>query len=956
MNKLRSKLFVTLTFLLSLVIGLSYGIFTITTGKYAATNMLISNLMYGIEIKSTGGSETINGKTVNLSSGNTSTVLITIKSLNPIDTNYQLEYKKTNGEGNIYYASNTGWLPNGDISKDGGLIYTKTIKVVIQAETNITVDFNVSGGYTHDNQIATLEGYNKITEKYDKIYNYTEESNLKDIVNNETNCEEGTCLYGGQSKNNYLQYPTTTNVEENIWRIIGTYNLEEIEGVKLISDIKSTTTKGNIGSSLNEIYNTLEKQEDYIYTTNKFNCTQEGCKESNYNNIGILTTYEYKKIGGINSYLANPNNFYTLNEIEIENITQGGIEETNESTTSGLRPTIYLQSDVNVTGSGTVSDPYRLSSKGDIIMASATLNGSTFPNKPEGYFPTEEDPYIVSDVTCTNGTEGHWDEEKKTIILTTPNLPTTCTVDFTEGYTVTMIGEGATINAPTSKAVGRKGETSFTYTLKENYTLDGNTLSCNKGAIPVLENNTIKITGIKESQTCTLTLKSTPTLANAIKDAYPPQSGRTDFSVIDNGTPGLYTGTDDQGTTYYFSGDGSSMNNWVSFAGKKWRIIRINGNGSVRLLYAGTGGTDGYIGSEQAYNSTSNHPAYVGWKYKLGGSLEADRENANKSTIYSSIETWYNGLSSTDKNYIDSNAIYCNDRSIAIGSYSTSSTFYYAPYTRLSDNKTPTFNCSSTSDRFTTFGLMTADEVAYAGGVWGVASQKAYYYLAQDGTSSITGANWWWTLSSSHFYNDNATMFAVRGSSLPGYLCYTNANLNHVVRPVVSLKSCVTVTSGDGSATNPYQLSISNTCSGHTVTANVTNGYISTSENTKTVSNGGTVEFLIEPNTNYTLKGATVNGGCTLDENTGILTATNVTSTKTCNVILNEAPPSGTLANWIKIKYPPKSGRTNFSSIDNGTPGLYTGSDDQGTTYYFSGDGSSMNNWVSYAGKKWRII
>ena len=78
--------------------------------------------------------------------------------------------------------SNTGWLPTGEISKNNGLVYKKTIKVVIQSIANITVDFNVSGGYTHDNVIATLEGYNRITEEYDKIYNYTEDSNLKDIV------------------------------------------------------------------------------------------------------------------------------------------------------------------------------------------------------------------------------------------------------------------------------------------------------------------------------------------------------------------------------------------------------------------------------------------------------------------------------------------------------------------------------------------------------------------------------------------------------------------------------------------------------------------------------------------------------------------------------------------------------------------------------------------------------
>ena len=73
---------------------------------------------------------------------------------------------------------------------------------------------------------------------------------------------------------------------------------------------------------LNTIYNSLEKKEDYIYNTNKFNCTTSGCTDSNYNNIGLLTTYEYNLVGGLNSYLANQNNFFSLNETKIENITQ----------------------------------------------------------------------------------------------------------------------------------------------------------------------------------------------------------------------------------------------------------------------------------------------------------------------------------------------------------------------------------------------------------------------------------------------------------------------------------------------------------------------------------------------------------------------------------------------------------------------------------------------------------
>ena len=74
-----------------------------------------------------------------------------------------------------------------------------------------------------------------------------------------------------------------------------------------------------------------------------------------------------------------------------------------------------------------------------------------------------------------------------------------------------------------------------------------------------VEGNKVIVSNVTENQICNITI--VPTLADTIKISYPPNEGRTDFTKIDNGTPGLYTGTDDQGTTYYFSGDGTNMNN-----------------------------------------------------------------------------------------------------------------------------------------------------------------------------------------------------------------------------------------------------------------------------------------------------------------------------------------------------------------------------------------------------------
>ena len=49
---------------------------------------------------------------------------------------------------------------------------------------------------------------------------------------------------------------------------------------------------------------------------------------------------------------------------------------------------------------------------------------------------------------------------------------------------------------------------------------------------------------------------------------------------------GMYADNDDDGKTYYYRG--SVAGNYVKFAGFYWRVIRVNGDGTVRLIYDGT--------------------------------------------------------------------------------------------------------------------------------------------------------------------------------------------------------------------------------------------------------------------------------------------------------------------------------------------------------------------------------
>ena len=803
---------------LTVILGMSYGTFIFTTNSYRSTEMLVGNLTYGIEITSTGGSETINGTTVSLTSGKTSTVLLKITSLNKIISKYGIDYKMSSGTGSVKYASNTGWLPTGKINENNVGTYEKVIKVVITATTDVTVDFTVTGGYSNNDLIEVKDGYTRLTEIYDGIVDYKED--LKTIISKETTNN----IYGGEAINNYLQYPTNTDTTKNIWRVLGYYN--SVDGIKIVSNQTSTTTQSNITSSLTSFYNTLEKQEDYVLETNKFNCTNTTCTTSSYSNIGLLSTSEYNMLGGVNSYLASNESYFTLDNSTIKNITSSGITDTTTSTTSGLRTVIYLQNDVKVTGSGTASDPYRLSDKGDVIFASATLNGTALET-----FPKESDPYIPKTVTCTNGSVGHWNTEKQKIELTTVNLPTSCVVDFTEGYTVTLNATNGTVTAPTSKVIGRTGTATFTVTPNSGYKLELETNTCGG----TLSGNTYTISNITSGKTCSITFKEDNpfTSGTLTYQLYKDKTTRL-TSARGNGyntvytsdnTKTLYTSTENGTTVYYFAGN--ATDNWVKF-GKNasnqdlyWRIIRTNSDGGVRLLYHGTSttATDAYIGTSKFNTEYNKDPMYVGYMYGTSGSLVNNRTNTNNSTIKGVIDTWYkNNLNTNYGKYISTTAVYCNDRSNPAGGYNIgNTTFHYGARTRLNTNKTPSYDCATAEDKFTVdsstgngkltypIASMTADEVSFAGGLWGTNAETWYYYNSAKGSS--TGSTFWWLLSPSIWFDGAASVFGVSGSYNPGRL---NGNYGlsgtNGVRPAISLKSCVKTSGGDGSASSPYTI------------------------------------------------------------------------------------------------------------------------------------------------------
>ncbi|MCM1053240.1 MAG: hypothetical protein NC483_04635 [Ruminococcus sp.] len=298
----------------------------------------------------------------------------------------------------------------------------------------------------------------------------------------------------------------------------------------------------------------------------------------------------------------------------------------------------------------------------------------------------------------------------------------------------------------------------------------------------------------------------------------------------------IYEAEDDEGTSYYFAGN--PTNNWVEFGGYYWRIIRVNGNGSIRMIYQGTEpnvtGEGTQIGAS-AFNSSYDNNRYVGYMYGEDGEL---RGLTYPSNAYTELNKWFENsnikLGTSYFNLIDKDIGFCGDRTpsttsipsttspynIGDGSGGTKTTAtYYGAYLRLrpkgeavtkdSTTVTPTLKCLNSSDLYTyseanqgnatlanPIGMITADEAAYAGLVSYVSSTGNYLYTNQR----------YWTMSPYGFGTEfiKALIFAVHedGWLHPWWLYTSNIN----IRPVINIRSDVKL-SGSGTIDNPYTVS-----------------------------------------------------------------------------------------------------------------------------------------------------
>ena len=279
--------------------------------------------------------------------------------------------------------------------------------------------------------------------------------------------------------------------------------------------------------------------------------------------------------------------------------------------------------------------------------------------------------------------------------------------------------------------------------------------------------------------------------------------GAPNFANIATTDEGMYAAEDDLGTSYYFRG--AVPDNYVQFAGYYWRIIRINGDDSIRIIYDGTtahangeSSSDRQTGTS-SYNNLVNYSYYVGYTYQENAQRPSTQNEGTASTIKGVLDSWYStniaGKGLDDK--VVSSPGFCNDRNTANGDswVSSGTIFDYAAYERLNANKTPTLECNNNIDWYITkIGLISIDEVAMAGGVYGTNNASYYLYTGQ----------FYWTISPCYFSGGTAYVFSVNSAgTFNGHF----VNDTIAVRPVLNLSADVTVSSGDGTMNNPYVVS-----------------------------------------------------------------------------------------------------------------------------------------------------
>ena len=248
-----------------------------------------------------------------------------------------------------------------------------------------------------------------------------------------------------------------------------------------------------------------------------------------------------------------------------------------------------------------------------------------------------------------------------------------------------------------------------------------------------------------------------------------------DLKKIATEDEGLYQTTDEKGNVYYFRGNPN--NNYFLFGGGLWRITRINSDKTIRIVL------DHNI-ENNVYSKYTNAIDYTGLKYVYNNATI-------NNDVMNTLDYWYN--TNIVANNLDGYVIadsFCNDSSSRYANYHT----YFSGVERINDSN-PSITCPGTNNDFggnyhQKVGLLSADEVIYAGGLKDVANTSYFLYSGES----------FFTMTPAEFYSYHAYLYYVNES---GAIGVTETNSVRGIRPVININSTVSVI-GKGTKENPY--------------------------------------------------------------------------------------------------------------------------------------------------------
>ena len=285
----------------------------------------------------------------------------------------------------------------------------------------------------------------------------------------------------------------------------------------------------------------------------------------------------------------------------------------------------------------------------------------------------------------------------------------------------------------------------------------------------------------------------------------------------------LASTADDYGTSYYYRG--AVKNNYVQFANKCWRIVRVAGDGTIKLVLHNNNSsgasnpcsadnndyTAALIGTS-AFNEKYNDNAYVGLMYGAAGASDYESAHAktNTSVILSTLGSWYTRYLRAHDSKI-ANTVWCNDKSVVTDSkyydeeikvaelgYGNNTTYYgFTQRIYSSDwnigGSGPSLKCSNELSKVSgKIGLLSADEVVFAGSLIGMSIPTIY--LNENAYAS-------WYTSTPYMYTEN---FASVWNFTEEYgLQIDRVDNTQFIRPSISLVSTVKVT-GAGTSEDPF--------------------------------------------------------------------------------------------------------------------------------------------------------